>query len=99
MAKFMADPYQIIKRPLVTEKGTLIAEQNKYLFEVDPRATKVQVAQAVAQLFGVKVASVNTLKRRAEIKRHGARSHAKPAIKKAIVTLADGQMIDLFPTV
>lgn len=99
MPKFMADPYQIIKRPLITEKGTLIAENNKYLFEVDPRATKVQVAQAVAQLFNVKVQSVNTITRRAELKRTGARNHAKPHIKKAIVTLAEGQTIELFPTV
>jgi len=98
MAKHLADPYAIIKRPMVTEKGTILMEQNKYLFEVEPKATKVQVAQAVTQLFGVKVVSVNTVRRRAEEKRAGAKNHAKPAIKKAIVALAEGQTIDMFPT-
>ena len=99
MAKFLADPYAIIKRPLITEKGTNAAAYNKYLFEVETRATKVQIAQAVAQLFGVKVVSVNTISTRAEAKRHGSRAHAKKAMKKAYVTLAEGQSIDMFPTV
>jgi len=99
MSKFLADPYSIIKRPLITEKGTFMAEQNKYLFEVEPKATKVQIAQAVAQLFNVKVLGVNTVTRRAEFKRTGARNHSKPSIKKAVVTLAEGQSIDMFPTV
>ena len=99
MAKFLADPYAIIKRPMITEKGTLLAEQNQYLFEVEPRATKVQISQAVATLFNVKVVAVNTVTRRAEQKRTGARNHAKPNIKKAVVTLAEGQSIDMFPTV
>ena len=98
MSKFLNDPYAIIKRPLVTEKGTSMAENNKYLFEIEAKATKVQVAMAVAQLFGVKVLSVNTITRKAEFKRHGAKNHAKPNLKKAIVTLAEGQTIDLFPT-
>jgi large subunit ribosomal protein L23 len=99
MSKHLADPYSIIKRPMITEKGTLLAEQNQYLFEVEPKATKVQIAQAITQLFDVKVLSVNTTTRRAEVKRTGARNHAKPFMKKAMVTLAEGQSIDMFPTV
>ncbi|MEO0322426.1 MAG: 50S ribosomal protein L23 [Myxococcota bacterium] len=88
----------IIKRPLIlTEKGsTLREEQNKYLFEVDPRANKIQIKAAVETLFDVDVVDVNTLIMRGKMKRMG-RGHAKTRNwKKAIVTLAEDDSIDFF---
>ncbi len=88
----------IIKRPLIlTEKGsTLREEQNKYLFEVDPRANKIQIKAAVETLFDVDVVDVNTLIMRGKMKRMG-RGYAKTRNwKKAIVTLAEDDSIDFF---
>jgi len=90
------DEYAIIKRPLVTEKGTGLSQFNQYLFEVDRRATKVDIAQAIAKLFKVKVESVNTASMKAEHRRLGSRARTKTAAKKAIVTLAKGEQIDMF---
>jgi large subunit ribosomal protein L23 len=91
-------PEQIIKRPLVlTEKGNLLREKhNKYLFEVEQRANKNQIRDAIETLFNVKVAGVNTLIQRGRMRRMG-RGHAKtPNWKKAIVELKAGEKIDLF---
>lgn len=88
----------VIKRPLIlTEKGTSLREQdNKYLFEVDRRANKIQIRQAVEALFKVNVLDVNTLIVRGRMRRMG-RGYAKTRNwKKAIVTLAPGDSIDLF---
>lgn len=88
----------IIKRPLVlTEKGNLLREQaNQYLFEVSLKANKVQIKEAVESLFSVNVLDVNTLIVRGKLRRMG-RGHAKTKNwKKAIVTLAEGDSIDLF---
>jgi large subunit ribosomal protein L23 len=91
-------PEQIIKRPLVlTEKGNLLREKhNKYLFEVEQRANKTQIRDAIETLFNVKVAGVHTLIQRGRMRRMG-RGHAKtPNWKKAIVELKEGETIDLF---
>jgi large subunit ribosomal protein L23 len=91
-------PEQIIKRPLVlTEKGNLLREKhNKYLFEVETRANKTQIRDAIETLFNVKVAGVHTLIQRGRMRRMG-RGHAKtPIWKKAIVELKEGESIDLF---
>ncbi len=88
----------VIKRPLVlTEKGNLLREQgNQYLFEVSPKANKVQIKEAVETLFKVNVTDVNTLIVRGKMRRMG-RGHAKTKNwKKAIVTLAEGDSIDFF---
>jgi large subunit ribosomal protein L23 len=88
----------VIKRPLIlTEKGSLLREQgNKYLFEVSPRANKVEIKAAVETLFKVNVVDVNTLIMRGKMRRMG-RGHAKTKNwKKAVVTLAEGETIDLF---
>ncbi len=88
----------VIKRPLVlTEKGNLLREQaNQYLFEVSPKANKVQIKEAVETLFKVNVVDVNTLIVRGRMRRMG-RGHAKTKNwKKAIVTLAEGDSIDFF---
>ena len=89
---------EIIKRPLtLTEKGNLLREtQNKYLFEVDRRADKVAIKDAVEELFDVKVLDVHTMIVRGHMRRMG-RGHAKTRNwKKAIVAVKDGDTIDFF---
>jgi large subunit ribosomal protein L23 len=90
------DKYLVIKRPIVTEKTTKLVEMNKYTFEVDRNANKIEIAQAVEQLFNVKVKSVNVINELAKTKRVGKYSGLKPAVSKAIVTLAEGFKIDVF---
>jgi large subunit ribosomal protein L23 len=88
----------IIKRPLLlTEKGNVLREsQNQFLFEVDRRANKIQIKQAVETLFNVKVTDVRTLIVRGHSRRMG-RTYAKtPNWKKAIVSLKDGDTIEFF---
>jgi large subunit ribosomal protein L23 len=88
----------IIKRPLMlTEKGNLLREQqNKYFFEVDRRANKIEIRNAVEQLFNVKVTDVHTLVVRGHMRRMG-RSYAKTKNwKKAIVSLKEGDTIEFF---
>jgi large subunit ribosomal protein L23 len=89
--------YEIIKRPIDTEKTRYQAEDGKYAFEVDRRANKHQVKEAVEQIFDVEVLSVNTINMPAKRGRYGRRMVTrKPAWKKAIVTLAPGERIDIF---
>ncbi len=90
------DKYQVIKRPIVTEKSTKLAEQNKYTFEVDKNANKIEIKLAVEALFNVKVTSVNVINEIAKAKRVGQHSGFKPAVSKAIVTLAEGFKIDVY---
>ena len=90
------DKYQVIKRPIVTEKSTKLVEQNKYTFEVDKNANKIEIKQAVEALFNVKVTSVNVINEIAKAKRVGQHSGFKPAVSKAIVTLAEGFKIDVY---
>ena len=88
--------YQIIKRPLVTEKTTLAKESNKYHFEVDRRANKIEIGQAVEKLFKVKVVNVRTMNMAGKKKRVGKVLGRKRDWKKAIVTLAPGSSIEIF---
>jgi len=88
--------YQIIKRPLVTEKTTLAKEANKYHFEVDRRANKIEIGQAVEKLFKVKVVNVRTMNMAGKKKRVGKVLGRKRDWKKAIVTLAPGSSIEIF---
>lgn len=89
------DPYQIIKRLMITEKNMDMNPLNKYVFEVEKTSNKVEIAKAVAKLFSVNVVSVNTLRTKREMKRFGSKGVTKKATKKAIVTVAAGQSIDL----
>lgn len=91
--------YQIIKRPLVTEKTTLAKEANKYHFEVDRRANKIEIGQAVEKLFKVKVVNVRTMNVNGKKKRVGRILGRKRDWKKAIVTLAPGSSIEIFQKV
>ena len=89
----------LVYRPIVTEKATLLMEQNKYVFEVVPNATKPEIKAAIEDLFKVKVVSVNTLRLPRKKRRVGKFAGFKPQYKRAIVTLASGDTITLFPEV
>jgi large subunit ribosomal protein L23 len=89
----------LIIKPLVTEKATLLMEQNQYVFEVVPKATKPDIKAAIESLFDVKVTSVNTARPPRKKKRVGRFLGFKPQIKRAIVTLKEGDSIPLFPGV
>ena len=88
-------PYQVLRRPLNTEKSTMAAESNQYMFEVDRRANKVQIREAVEQVFKVDVVKVRVLNVAPKYGRWGRkRVKRSPAWKKAIVTVAAGQKIE-----
>ncbi len=87
--------YQVIRRPLITEKATMISEHNQVSFLVAIEATKPEIKAAVETLFKVKVKAVNTLIQKGKIKRFRGRPGRRPDIKKAIVTLAEGHSIDV----
>ena len=93
----MKDPYSIIKRPLITEKGMSIAALGKYAFEVDITSNKIEIADAVHKIFSVDVTKVNTLRVKGKSKRMGRYPEGKtPNWKKAYVTLKAGQRIEIF---
>ncbi len=87
--------YEVIRRPLITEKSTLLSEFNQVSFLVAPDATKPEIKAAVESLFKVKVKAVNTLTVAGKIKRFRGRLGRRIATKKAIVTLAAGHSIDI----
>jgi large subunit ribosomal protein L23 len=87
--------YDIIRNPVVTEKSTMASEHNQVVFDVAIDATKTEIKAAVEKLFSVKVAAVNTLVRKGKVKRFRGRLGTRNNIKKAVVTLADGQSIDI----
>lgn len=87
----------ILVRPIVTEKSTdLISAQNKYTFLVDLRANKTQIKQAVEEIFDVNVIGVNTMRMRGKMRRQGMTQGRKPDYKKAVISLSDGDSIDVF---
>ena len=90
--------YDIIKRPIITEQSMAETEAKKYTFEVAKSANKIEIAKAVEEIFGVKVAKVNTLNMQGKKKRMGARPEGRRASwKKAMVTLtADSKTIEFF---
>jgi len=91
------DPYQVLKRPLVTEKGTKQKEQsNQIAFEVDRRANKILVRNAVENIFKVKVLGVKVINVKGKERRIGRNVGKKPDWKKAIVRIAPGETIEFF---
>jgi large subunit ribosomal protein L23 len=91
------DHYQVIKRPLITEKGMRSNEEhNTVVFQVDTQANKLLIKQAIEALFQVKVLEVNTLNIRGKKKRVRMREGKKPDWKKAYVTLREGDTITFF---
>ena len=93
MSKF--SNYDIIRSPVVTEKSTLASEHGQVVFDVAVDATKGQIKEAVEGLFSVKVKAVNTLVRKGKTKRFRGFKGVRNDVKKAIVTLVDGQSIDI----
>jgi large subunit ribosomal protein L23 len=88
--------HQIIIRPLITEKNTNLMAFNKYCFEVDREATKAQIKQAIESIFNVSVTKVHTMNVRGKKRRRGTHFGYTADWKKAIVTLAEGDRIELF---
>jgi large subunit ribosomal protein L23 len=87
--------YDVIRRPVITEKSTAASEHNKVVFLVAPSATKAQIKAAVEALFKVKVTKVNTLVRKGKNRRFRGIAGRTIDTKRAIVTLQEGQMIDV----
>ena len=87
--------YDVIVSPAITEKSTMASEQNQVVFNVAKKASKPEIKAAVEALFGVKVMAVNTLLRKGKMKRFRGTVGRQSDVKKAIVTLADGQSIDV----
>ncbi len=87
--------YDVIVAPHITEKSTLLSENNSVVFKVSQDATKPQIKAAVEALFDVKVVGVNTLVQKGKTKRWKGRPYTRNDIKKAVVRLAEGQSIDV----
>ena len=87
--------YDIIKSPAITEKGTLVSEHNQVVFNVHINATKPAIKKAVEGLFGVKVKAVNTLVRKGKLRRFKGQKALLSDVKKAYVTLEEGQRLDV----
>ncbi|AST95499.1 50S ribosomal protein L23 [Shouchella clausii] len=93
----MSNARDIIKRPVITERSTELMEDKKYTFEVDVRANKTQIKDAVEEIFEVKVTNVNTVNYKGKAKRFGRYTGFTPKRKKAIVQLsADSKELDFF---
>lgn len=86
--------YDIIRGPIITEKATELSEHNQFAFKVAPDATKPEIRDAIERLFGVKVTGVNTIRVKGKVKRFRGRLGRRSDVKKAIVTLAEGQSLD-----
>ncbi len=89
-------PFEVICEPLVTEKGSFLAAENKHAFRVAQTANKTQIKEAVEKVFNVTVTNVNVMNVRGKTRRWGQRRVSRPSWKKAIVTLAEGDKIELF---
>ncbi|MCL4448799.1 MAG: 50S ribosomal protein L23 [Actinobacteria bacterium] len=92
------DIYQMIMRPVVSEKSYKLMEKNTYVFVVNPSANRVEIRDAVANLFGVRVTKVRVLNRKGKLRRNrkAMTFGKKPDTKRAMVTVAEGEHIDLF---
>src|SRR5215210_6578031 len=92
-----ADPrhYDVILSPVITEKATAVSEHNQVVFRVSSTATKPQIKEAVERLFDVKVTGVNTLVTKGKVKMFRGRRGQRSDVKKAVVTLEEGQSIDV----
>ncbi len=90
-----AQYYDTITAPLITEKATILSEHNQVVFEVPLTATKPEIKEAVEQLFKVSVTAVNTIRQKGKTKRFRGHAGRRKDIKKAIVTLKEGDTIDI----
>ncbi len=96
MTALNKDPRDIIVRPIVSEKTYSLMDEGKYTFEVDPRSNKTEIKIAIEQIFGVKVASVNTINRKGKTRRTRFGLGKRKDVKRAIVTLAGDEALDIF---
>ncbi|TJZ51977.1 50S ribosomal protein L23 [Streptomyces piniterrae] len=96
LSKSLSDPRDVLVKPVVSEKSYALLDENKYTFIVDPRANKTQIKQAVQAVFSVKVTGVNTINRQGKRKRTRTGFGKRANTKRAIVTLAEGDRIDIF---
>jgi large subunit ribosomal protein L23 len=87
--------YEVVLSPHITEKSTMLSESNAVVFKVAPKATKPEIKAAIEALFNVKVTNVNTIVSKGKSKRWQGRPYQRSDVKKAIVTLAEGQSIDV----
>lgn len=87
--------YDVIVSPVITEKSTLLSEQNQVMFNVARRASKPEIKAAIEALFGVKVKAVNTMTRKGKVKRFRGVTGRQSDVKKAVVTLVEGDSIDV----
>ena len=94
---------EVVKRPLITEKVTAMNESGKYAFEVDRKANKVEIKKAIEKMYGVNVSSVCTIRTPGKLKskytKGGVVSGRSGTIKKAIVTVREGEVIDFYSTI
>ncbi len=96
MSGIHKDHRDVLIQPVVSEKSYGLLDQNKYTFLVDPRANKTEIKIAVEKVFNVKVTSVNTINRVGKKRRTRAGMGSRPDTKRAVVSVADGQRIDIF---
>jgi large subunit ribosomal protein L23 len=94
-AQVDARHYDVVRAPHITEKSTMLSEHNAVVFRVSPDASKPQIKEAVEALFNVKVTNVNTLVTKGKSKRWKGKPYQRSDFKKAIVTLAEGDTIDV----
>ncbi len=87
--------YDIIRKPIITEKSTMASEHNQVIFEVATNATKPEIKSAIEELFKVKVKAVNTILTKGKSKKFRGRPYRRSDTKKAIVTLVEGHSIDV----
>ncbi len=93
----MKDPRDIIIRPIISEESMMETDNNKYTFEVDKRANKIEIAKAIEEIFDVNVQKVNTMNMKGKVKRRGMDVGRRKNWKKAIVTLTDdSKAIEMF---
>ena len=92
----MKNPRDVILAPVVSEKSYALLDEGRYTFLVHPSSNKTEIKEAVQSIFGVKVDSVNTMNRKGKRKRFGMTYGTRKSTKRAIVTLAEGEEIDIF---
>ena len=92
----MRNPHEVLIKPVVSEKSTDLMAQNKYTFQVDPQAIKIEIKHAVETIFKVDVTEVRTMNVNGKLKRQGRFTGYTPNWKKAVVTIKEGQRIPIF---
>ncbi|MFZ4381871.1 50S ribosomal protein L23 [Sandarakinorhabdus sp.] len=95
MANIDIKHYDVVVKPVITEKSTLVSEYNQVVFQVARDATKPQIKAAIEALYGVKVLAVNTMVAKGKTKRWRGQEYRRSDVKKAVVTVADGDRIDV----